>query len=87
MYITNITDYDNITTSDITLSKCTNNENIIEIIIPLSTVIPCGMSLICLISLMIYTLFKPFLNRKQMENFLYPQNPVRCIITGPSECG
>ena len=22
-----------------------------------------------------------------MEKFLYPQHPVRCIITGPSECG
>ena len=22
-----------------------------------------------------------------MENKLYPQHPVRCIITGPSECG
>ena len=22
-----------------------------------------------------------------MEKFLYPTNPVRCIITGPSKCG
>ena len=22
-----------------------------------------------------------------MENYLYPKHPVRCIITGPSECG
>ena len=22
-----------------------------------------------------------------MEKFLYPSHPVRCIITGPSECG
>ena len=22
-----------------------------------------------------------------MEKFLYPTHPVRCIITGPSECG
>ena len=22
-----------------------------------------------------------------MENFLYPNHPVRCIVTGPSECG
>ena len=22
-----------------------------------------------------------------MEKFLYPKHPVRCIITGPSECG
>ena len=22
-----------------------------------------------------------------MDNFLYPKHPVRCIVTGPSECG
>ena len=22
-----------------------------------------------------------------MEKYLYPNHPVRCIITGPSECG
>ena len=26
-------------------------------------------------------------NSSKSENFLYPQHPVRCIITGPSECG
>ena len=55
MYISNITnDYE-----DMSLTNCKNNENNLEIIIPLSTIIPCGMSLICLISLMVYTpLFK-----------------------------
>ena len=59
MYITNITDD--------TLSKnnnCTNNDNSIEIIIPLITIVPCGMSLICLISLMVYILIKPLINKK-----------------------
>ena len=62
MYVTNITD-DN---DNITLCNCTNNENNnnIEIVIPLITIIPCGMSLICLISLMVYTLIKPLLNKK-----------------------
>ena len=62
MYITNITDdfKDTISISN----NCTNNDNIIEIIIPLFTIIPCGMSLICLISLMVYTLIKPFFNKK-----------------------
>ena len=54
MYITNITDDYNDTLS-ININ-CTNNENTIEKIIPLFTIIPCGMSLICLISLMVYTL-------------------------------
>ena len=60
MYITNITDdYDNITSSN-----CTNNDNKIEIIIPLITIIPCGMSLLCLISIMVYTLIKPLFKKK-----------------------
>ena len=71
MYIANITnDYVNITSSDydnLTLCKCTNNDNIdsnIEIIIPLFTIIPCGKSLICLISLMVYTLVKPLFKKE-----------------------
>ena len=50
MYITNITDDYN---DNLSLNKiCTNNDNNnIEIIIPLFTIIPCGMSLVCLISL------------------------------------
>ena len=66
----NITDYDNITSSNyshsdnMTLTNCTNSENNIEIVIPLITIIPCGMSLICFISLMVYTLIKPLFNNK-----------------------
>ena len=60
MYITNITDdYDNIS-----LCNCTNNDNHIEILSPLITILPCGLSLICLISLMVYTLVKPLFNNK-----------------------
>ena len=69
MYRTKITnDYDNMTGDyNETLSinnNCTNNENNIEIIIPLFTIIPCGTSLIFLISLMVQTLFKPLFNNK-----------------------
>ena len=62
MYVTNITD-DN---DNITLYNCTNNENDsnIEIVITLITIIPCGLSLICLISIMVYTLIKPLFNKK-----------------------
>ena len=64
MNITNITDdYDNITEYDNTTD--TNNCNI-DIIIPaLLFTIPCGISFLCLISLMVYTLVKPLINRKQ----------------------
>ena len=62
MYITNITDDYNDTLS--TNIICTNSENNIEIIIPLNTIIPCGMSLICLISIMAYTLIKHLVNKK-----------------------
>ena len=67
MYITNITDYDNMT-DDYNNNNCTNNDNNIEIIIPLITIIPCGWSLICLISLMVYTLIKPLFNNKWWIN-------------------
>ena len=72
MYISNITDdyNDTLTTNntngynDTLSSNCTNHDNNIEIIIPLITIIPCGMSLICLISLMVYTLVKPSISNK-----------------------
>ena len=63
MYITNITDdYDNITEYDSTTD--TNDCNT-DIIIPaVLFTIPCGLSILCLISLMVYTLIKPLFNRK-----------------------
>ena len=63
MYLTNITDdYDNNTEYDNTTD--TNNCNI-DIIIPaLLFTIPCSLSFLCLISLMVYTLIKPLLNKK-----------------------
>ena len=92
MYETNITnDYGNMTGDYIdTFSKnnnCTKNENNIESIIPFYTLFPRRMSLICLISLMEYTLIKPLFNDEEKEKIFYPNHPVRCIITGPSECG
>ena len=62
MYITNITNDYNDTLSIKT--DCTNNDNNIEIIKTLFTINPCVMSLICLISLMVYTLIKPLFNKK-----------------------
>ena len=68
MNITNVIDYDDITDSDnMTLCNCTNNDNNntnIEIVLSLITIIPCAMSLICLVSLMVYTLIKPLFNKK-----------------------
>ena len=100
MNLTNITNYDNIrdydktTSTKKTLSNSTNNEKNIEIVITLITIIPCGMSLVCLISVMVYTLIKPLIRKKikyslvmNMDKYLYPNHPVRHIITGPSECG
>ena len=62
MYITNFTeDYnDNLSINN----NCTNNDKNIEIVMPLITIVPCGMSLLCLISLMVYTLVKPLFNKK-----------------------
>ena len=63
MYITNITDDYNDTSSINNI--CTNNDNNNEIVIPLITIIPCGLSLTCLISLMVYTLIEPLFNKKE----------------------
>ena len=59
MYITNVTD-------EITLCNCTNNDNDnnIQIVRPLISKIPCGLSLICLVSLVVHTLVKPLINKK-----------------------
>ena len=62
MYITIITDDYNDTLS--LKNNCTNRKNNIEIVIPIITIIPCGMSLVCLITLVVYTLNKPLFNRK-----------------------
>ena len=63
MNITNITDdYDNITEYDNTTD--TNDCNI-DIIIPaLLFTIPRGLSFLCSIFLMVYTLVKPLFNKK-----------------------
>ena len=62
MYITNIIDdYNDNFSINI---NCTNSENNMEISIPLITIIPCEMSLICLISLMAYARIKPLFNKK-----------------------
>ena len=76
MDITNITnDYDNITDSDnMKLCNCTNKDTNIEIIIPLITIIPCVLSFLCLISLMVYTLIKPLFNKKNQIINTYNYN-------------
>ena len=62
MYITNFTDDYNDTLS--INNNYTNDDNNIEIVIPPIMVVPCGMSLTCLISLMINTLVNPLFNKK-----------------------
>ena len=58
MNVMNITDLN--TTDDITFCICTDNENYFDIIIPaLIYTIPCGLSILCLMSLMVSTLIKP----------------------------
>ena len=55
MYITKITD-------DYDICNCTDNEKNFHIIIPaLLFTIPCGLSFLCLISLMVYALIKPLI--------------------------
>ena len=69
MYITNITDDYNDTLS---INKnCTNNDNNIDIIIPaLLFITPCGLSFLCLIYLMVYTLIKTLFNKKSKYEYI-----------------
>ena len=71
MNITNVTDYYNITSriysdyDNMTSCNCTINENNIDIIIPAFLfTISCGLSFLCLMSLMVYTLIRPLLSKK-----------------------
>ena len=57
----NSTEYDNITEYDNTTN--TNDYNIDIIITALLFTIPCGLSFLCLISLMVYTLVKPLITK------------------------
>ena len=53
--LNNFDDYDKNT-----ISNCTNNENNFDIILPTILLTkPCGLSFLCLMGLMIYTLRKP----------------------------
>ena len=63
MNVTNITD------DNMPLCNCTDDDNnmIIEIspiLIIILTIVPCGLSFLCLISISIYTLVKNLLNKK-----------------------
>ena len=65
----NVTDYNKMTDdyndSLSTNNNCTNNENGIDMIEPTPLLTkPCGLSFLCLISLMVYTLIKPFFKIK-----------------------
>ena len=67
--MSNITDYDNMTddyNNTLSLNKnFTDNENNIDIFTPkLLFTTPCGLSFLCLMSLMVYTLIKPLFNNK-----------------------
>ena len=60
-----------------TLPKCTNNEYNIGIIIPpLVLTIPCGLSLLCMLSLIIFILNQPLItNKRYWKHFItYPIN-------------
>ena len=60
IYTNILNDYDNMT-----LSNCTNNKNIIDIFIPsLLLTVPCGLSFLCMLSLMVYRVIKHSFNDK-----------------------
>ena len=60
MNITNVIDYDNIPSTNISLCNCTNNEyHINRTILLLIFTIPCSISFLFLLSIVVYTLIKP----------------------------
>ena len=73
MNVFNVTknDFNNIRSSNYTgnttstnytdTKKCTNN---IDIFVPSLSILPCGLSFLCLLSLMVYTLIKPLITNK-----------------------
>ena len=65
MYVKDITDdYNNNTDLNFT-KNCTNNEDNFDIIIPtILLTILCGLSFLCLMSLMVYILIKTLFNNK-----------------------
>ena len=63
MYITNVTDYDN-RTDDYNNTLLTKYTIIDKILPSLLLTVPCGLSFLCLFSLMVYTLIKPLKNIK-----------------------
>ena len=69
MYVTNIfDDYESFFDHENITNKCTNNGNNIDILIPSSLLtIRCGLSFLCLMSLMVYTFKKPLLKFKQFN--------------------
>ena len=84
MYGSNLTkDYGN------SFTKWRDNENDDKVIsIKLCFLsIPGIMLWLCFIGLIKHTTLKPFISVKQMDKFLYPQHPVRCITIRPSERG
>ena len=69
MYITNVTDYDIMTddyNNSLSIKKnCTRNENNIDIFIAsLLLTLPCGLSFLFLMSLVVYTIIKLFFDNK-----------------------
>ena len=61
MYVLNIT-YEN---DKSTFDACTDNEENFAILLPtLPLTFPCGLSFLCLMSLMIYTFMKPLITNK-----------------------
>ena len=73
--MSNVTDYDSKTddyNNTLSLNKnFTDNENNIDIFTPkLLFTTPCGLSFLCLMSLMVYTLFKPLFNNEKMKKYV-----------------
>ena len=63
-YTDTLNDYDSISSANMILSNCTDKENNFDTIIPtILFTIPFGLSFLCSITLLVYTLIKPLFNK------------------------
>ena len=68
--MTNVTDLNSTNDYDNSTDDCTDNKNNFDIVVPtLLLTIPCGLSFLCLMSLMVYSVIKPLFINKGWRNY------------------
>ena len=72
---------------DLTISTVIGNDNNDIVLSTLLLSTPSELSFLSLLIFVIWKVIIPLTTNEKMDKLLYPHFPVRCINTGPSECG